>query len=273
MATPLPLSVVILTKNEADRIRACIDSVRWAEEILVVDDESMDDTVRIAESLGARVLRRKMDIEGRHRNWAHAQAAHEWVLSLDADERVTPELAEEIRRLFSDGPPPFDTYAIPRRNYIGNRWIRHGGWYPSAQLKLLKKSVFRWEETTVHPRAVSNRPCGTLRHDLLHYSYQGLADFVEKLNRQTTLEARKWVRDGHRMTLGKALWRTVDRFVRGFVGKQGYRDGRWGLIVSVMAALYQWLSYAKYWEERSSTGASGTSNRRDAQRHGETSAL
>jgi glycosyltransferase involved in cell wall biosynthesis len=245
MADRVPLSVVILTKNEAAGIAECVQSVSWADEVLIVDDESSDDTVRIAESSGARVLRRKMDVEGRHRNWAYAQAKHEWVLSLDADERVTPELAQEIQGLLTDAAP-YETYAIPRRNYLGSRWIRHGGWYPSAQLKLFKKSVFRWEETTVHPRAISDRAWGTLRHDLIHFSYRDAEDFVEKQDRHTTLEAQKWLTDGRPMTLGKALWRTVDRFVRAYVLKQGFRDGRLGLFVAWMAGKYQWVSYRKY---------------------------
>ncbi len=249
MEGKIPLSVVILTKNEAGRIRDCIQSVAWADEVLVIDDESTDDTVRIAEELGARVVRRKMDIEGRHRNWAYAQARHEWILSLDADERVTPALAQEIAALFGDGPP-LELYAIPRRNYIGDHWIQHGGWYPSAQLKLFKRSVFRWEETTVHPRAISDRPCGTLEHDLIHYSYRDLADFIGKMNWQTTLEAQKWLADGRRMTFGKALWRTLDRFVRAYVSKKGYRDGFLGYIVAALGGFYQFLSWAKYAEQR-----------------------
>ena len=248
MAAKIPLSVVILTKNEALRIGECIRSVQWADEVLVIDDESTDETVRIAESLGARVLRRKMDLEGRHRNWASDQARHEWILSLDADERVTPKLAQEICGLLQDGAPAYETYAIPRRNYIGGRWVRYGGWYPSAQLKLFKRSVFRWEEASVHPRALSDRPCGGLQRDLIHYSYRDLSDFVEKLNRQTTLEAQKWVADGRRVTLGKALWRAIDRFVRTFVMKRGYRDGLLGFIVAWFASAYQLLSYMKYVE-------------------------
>ena len=250
MEGKVPLSVVILTKNEAGRIRDCIQSVQWADELLVIDDESTDETVQMAESLGARVLRRKMDIEGRHRNWAYAQTKHEWVLSLDADERVTPELAEEMQRVVENGSA-FETYAVPRRNYIGRRWIRYGGWYPSAQLKLFKKSVFRWEETTVHPRAFSDRPCGILQHDLIHYSYRDLADFIDKMNRQTTLEAQKWIADGRKIGVAKALWRSIDRFTRSYVFKRGYRDGLWGYVVAVMAGMYQFLSYAKYWELRS----------------------
>ena len=245
----VPISVVILAKNEAARIRDCIESARWADEVLVVDDGSTDDTVAIASSLGARVLARTMDLEGRHRNWAHAQAKHEWILSLDADERVTAELAEEITGLLGNGSTaPYEIYAIPRRNYLGSRWLRHGGWYPSQQVKLFKKSVFRWEETTVHPRALSDRPGGTLEHDLIHYTYRDIRDFVEKLNRQTTLEAQKWIADRRRVTAGKALWRTADRFLRSYIGKRGYRDGFMGFVAAVMGGMYQLLAWAKYRE-------------------------
>lgn len=245
MDRKVPLSVVVLTKNEASRITECLRSVEWADELLVIDDESADDTVRVAESLGARVLRRKMDIEGRHRNWAYAQAKHEWVLSLDADERVTPALAQEIQELFRAGAA-YETYSIPRRNFIGRRWIRYGGWYPSAQMKLFKRSVFRWEETTVHPRAFSDKAWGTLTHDLMHYSYRDKPDFVRKMDWQTTLEAEKWIADGRRVTFGKSLWRTIDRFFRSYLLKQGWRDGQLGLFVAWMGGKYQWLSYRKY---------------------------
>ena len=246
MADALPFSVVILAKNEAGRIRECLDSVRgWVGEVLVVDDESTDDTAAIAASMGARVVRRRMDIEGRHRNWAATQARFEWILSIDADERVTPELGEELRGLFASGAPPYEAYAIPRRNFIGTRWIRYGGWYPSAQLKLFKQSVFRWEETTVHPRAIGPT-AGTLRSDLLHYSYRDCDDFRRKQDRHTTLEAQKWITDGRRMGAGKALWRTMDRTIRSLVLKQGFRDGRLGWFVAWMGGRYQWDSYRKY---------------------------
>ena len=255
MADRIPISVVILAKNEGGRLRECIESVRWAQEVLVVDDESADDTVRLAAELGARVVSRKMDVEGRHRNWASAQAAHDWILSLDADERVTPELAQEIAGLFADGGPPYANYAIPRRNYIGARWIRYGGWYPSAQLKMFNRRTFQWEEAAVRPRALSEKPCGSLKGDLLHYTYRDLSDFVEKLNRQTTLEAQKWLAGGRKMTLGKALWRSIDRFWRSFIAKKGYKDGVLGFIVAWFASAYQLLSYAKYLEGRQRAAA------------------
>ena len=247
MAEPLPVSIVIITKNEAARLPDCLASVAWAAERLVVDDESTDRTVEIARQAGARVLTRRMDIEGRHRNWAYAQASQPWVLSLDADERVTPELAAEIRQLLAQ-PPPFDAYTIPRKNFIGEHWLRYGGWYPSAQLRLFKRGVFTYEEAEVHPRAVCDRAWGNLRGDLLHYSYAGFADFVAKMNRQTTLEAQKWLRTGRRVTCGVMLWRAVDRFVRAYLMKRGYRDGFTGFMAALFGSWYQLLSYAKYWE-------------------------
>lgn len=260
MENRVPLSVVILTKNEVGRLADCLRTVQWADDVVVIDDESTDETVRLAESMGARVLRRKMDIEGRHRNWANAQARHEWVLSLDADERLTPELAQEIRALVASPSPEHKTYSIPRRNYIGPRWVRWGGWYPSAQLKLFQKSVFHWEETTVHPRALSNCSWGVLRHDLIHLSYRDVQDFIRKQDRYTTLEAQKWVTDGRRVKPGKALWRTIDRSVRSYLLKQGFRDGRLGLVVAWMAGAYQWSAYRKYQalKRAAATGAGAT---------------
>lgn len=262
-ATSLPLSVVVITKNEAKRLAECLDSVRWADEILVVDDESTDRTEEVARRYTDKILHRKMDMEGRHRNWAAQQARNEWILSIDADERVTPELAQEIQALLALASTPSDIYSIPRRNYIGRHWVRFGGWYPSPQVKLFKKSVFQWEETTVHPRAISRsqKPWGVLRHDLIHYSYRDLTDFFGKLNRQTTLETQKWIKDARRMSLGKALWRSVDRFIRSGWGKRGTKDGFLGFIVAANSGMYQFLSYAKYWHLKENVSARGEAGR------------
>ncbi|MBN3039012.1 MAG: glycosyltransferase family 2 protein [Candidatus Omnitrophica bacterium] len=247
MQDKTPLSVVVITKNEEANIKDCLDSVNWAGEIVVVDDNSSDKTIEIAQRFTDRIFERKMDIEGRHRNWAYAQAKHSWVLSLDADERVTPELKDEIIRTLKD-PGEIKGFAVPRRNYIGRYWVKNGGWYPSAQLKLFKKEDFKWEEAEVHPRAELNGAWGTLKSDLIHYSYKGFADFLNKMNKQTTFEAQKWFRDGRKMGLGRALWRTYDRFMRTFFRKKAHKDGFVGFMVSIFAGLYQILSYAKYWE-------------------------
>lgn len=250
------VSVVILTKNEEQRLPACLDTiVGWADEIIVVDDESKDKTVDLAKSYGVKVFVRKMDVEGKHRNLAYSQTKYEWVLSLDADERVTEELSKEIAETIASNPEQ-NAFTIPRRNFIGNYWIRWGGQYPAAQLKLFRKDRFKWEEVEVHPRAFLDGTCGHLTKDLIHYTYRNWADFLRKLNNQTTLEALKWhklslenpKKARYKMNTIHALWRCWDRFIRAFIVKRGYRDGWRGFVVAYFSSLYQLVSYAKYRE-------------------------
>jgi glycosyltransferase involved in cell wall biosynthesis len=188
-----------------------------------------------------------MEIEGKHRNWAYAQARNEWVLSLDADERITPELKEEIVKTLSLSPKEAG-FTIPRKNYIGDYWVKHGGWYPSPQLRLFRRDKFKYEEVQVHPRAFLDGECGHLKSDMLHYSYRSLEDFWAKLNKQTTWEANKWYSQGKPMTLGRFIWRTYDRFMRAYFGRHGYKDGFMGFVVAYNAGLYQFFSYLKYRE-------------------------
>lgn len=243
----VPVSVVVLTKNEEERIEECLASAVWADEIIVVDDESTDRTRDIAGKFTDRVITRKMDIEGRHRNWAYAQARNTWVLSLDADERVTPELRDEIRQVLA-GNPRENGFTIPRRNFIGDYWVRHGGWYPSPQLRLFRKDKFLYEEVAVHPRAYMDDPCGHLKSDMIHYSYRNVEDFILKLNNQSTREAQKWFDQNKPMRFGRFIRRTIGRFIQSYVGKAAWKDGFWGLVVATHAALYQWVSYLKYRE-------------------------
>ncbi len=243
----VPLSIVVITKNEENNIHECLLSVKgWADEIVVVDDESRDKTVSLAQEFTDRVFHRRMDNEGKHRNWAYAQARNEWVLSLDADEKVTDELKQEITAVLKD--TKFHAFSIPLRNYIGNYWVRHSGWYPAGKLRLFMKSCFRYEEAEVHPRVFLDGETGHLTKDIIHKGYPDFEHFLASLNRQTTLEARKWIATGRKMSLGRAVWRTIDRFPRSFIGKKGYKDGFIGFMVAFFASLYQIMSYAKYWE-------------------------
>lgn len=247
------VSVVIITKNEESRLADCLTSITgWADEIIVVDDESTDKTPDIASEFGAKVFRRKMDIEGRHRNWAYAQASNDWVFSVDADERPTPELKQEIKQAISS--TSHACFTIPFRTFIGDYWLRWGGWYPAPKVKLFRKSKFKYEEVEVHPRVFVDGSCGHLTRDVIHYSYRDWGDFLNKTNAQTTFEAQKWYnisldnsrKAGGKMNLIHALWRTADRFVRSFFLKQGYRDGFAGFMAAYYSSLYQILSYAKY---------------------------
>ncbi|MFP4473874.1 MAG: glycosyltransferase family 2 protein [Candidatus Omnitrophota bacterium] len=243
----IPLSVVVVTKNEEKNMDFCLGSVSgWADEIVVVDDQSTDRTVELAKKYTDKIYHRKMDVEGRHRNWAYAQASNEWVLSLDADEMVTEELKLEIASaIVSD---QFQAYSIPLKNYIGSYWVKHGGWYPAGKLRLFQKSKFKYEEVGVHPRAFLEGVCGHLTKDIVHKGYPDLAHFLGSLNYQTTGEAEKWINDGRKMSLLRAWRKGVTRFIKGYFMKKGYKDGMHGLIVAYFALLYQLMSYFKYWQ-------------------------
>jgi glycosyltransferase involved in cell wall biosynthesis len=243
------ISVVIITKNEEKNIRACLESVKgWADEIIVVDDFSVDRTVELAREFTDKIFQKKMEVEGTHRNWAYSQANNSWILSLDADERLTDELKSEISKVLDQTDNQFSGFTIPRRNYIGDYWIKHGGLYPGAQLRLFKKGKFKYEEVEVHPRAFLDGDCGHLRSDMIHYSYEDFSDFLRKLDAQTTLEAKKWFNTNRNMSFGHALWRTIDRFFRTFLRKKSRKDGFIGFMIAYFASLYQIMSYAKYWE-------------------------
>lgn len=246
----VPVSVVIIAKNEEKRLPECLESIRWAKEVVVIDDESTDRTAELAASHGARVFHRAMDIEGRQRNFGFNQATQPWLLSLDADERVTPELAQEINEAIRVHSEERDLvgFALPIRTFIGTRWIRGAGYYPARKTRLFRKGRFCYEEAGVHPRALYEGRIIDLNADILHYSCATLAEFVRKFNRETTLEAEKWVTDGRKMTLLKALRKTVDRFLKNYFLKGGWRDGYMGYVMSQFHGYYQLLSYAKYRE-------------------------
>ena len=240
-----PLSVVILTKNEEENISACIQSLKgWADEIIVVDDMSADQTVKIAQAMADKVVIKKMDVEGTHRNWAYAQARNSWVLSLDADETVTPELKEEIAGVLPG--TEHACFSIPLRNFIGKTWVRHGGWYPAAKVRLFKKDKFKYEDVVVHPRAIVDGSCGHLKSDIIHKGYPDFGHFLASLNRQTTLEAQKWITTNRKMGQGKIAWRAIDRFFRRYIGKKGWKDGYIGFMVAFYDTMYQLISYAKF---------------------------
>ncbi|MDD5440993.1 MAG: glycosyltransferase family 2 protein, partial [Candidatus Omnitrophica bacterium] len=227
----------------------------WADEIIVCDDGSTDTTVKIAQSYGAKVvLNPNVTIEGAKRNWAYSNAKNDWVFSIDADEIVTEPIKKEIDTVLPD--TEHTCFSVPNKVYIGNYWIRWGGWYPSAKVKLFRKSKFKYEESDVHPRIFTEGSCGHLKKDILHYSYRDWFDFLDKTNKQTTLEAKKWYRVFNedpkkakkKMNFLHALWRTFDRFVRAYIFKKGYKDGFTGFVLAYYGSLYQLTSYAKYRE-------------------------
>ena len=246
MEANIPISVIVLTKNEQAGISECLDSVKWADEIIVVDDESTDRTIEMVRRYTDKVFIKKMDVEGRHRNWAYAKARNNWILSLDADEKVSDALKKEIALVINS--LDFVAFSIPLRNYIGNYWVRYGGWYPASKVRLFRKDKFKYEEVEVHPRVFIDGKCGHLRSDIIHKGYPDLEHFLNSVNRQSSLEAIKWINTNRRMSLPHAFWRAADRFFRRYLRKKGYKDGLYGFIIAYFDSLYQILSYAKYRE-------------------------
>ena len=243
----IPVSVVVITKNEEENIADCLKSVPWADELIVLDDDSTDNTVAFAKQYTDKVFSRKMDIEGRHRNYAYSLARNNWVLSLDADERASAELETELKGLFAKEMKE-KAYSIPIKTFIGKRWIRYAGWYPAAKVRLFDKNHFKYEEAEVHPRVFIDGACGHLTKDIIHYSYRDFHDFFQSLNNQTTLEARKWFKERRKIYFLKMYRKAISRFLKAYIQKKGFKDGLLGFIISYGGGLYQFMSYVKYRE-------------------------
>ena len=254
----IPISVVTLTKNSQEIIEDCLKSVSgWAEEIVIVDDLSTDHTLEIVKKYTDKIFTKKWVKEGSHRNFAYAKASCDYILSLDSDERVTPELKEEIIKIFKEGPK-YAGYNIPSRNFIGDYWIRYGGWYPNAKLKLFRRDKFKYEEEAeYHPRAFLDGKTFTLKDDLIHYAYRDFKNLFSKLNHQTDFEAKKWIRDGRKMSFGICLGKIFTRFIKFYFVKKGHKEGFIGFMMALASGLYQLMTYAKYWEIKNSLNKAG----------------
>jgi glycosyltransferase involved in cell wall biosynthesis len=243
----MSLSVVIITKNEAAHIVDCLDSVAFADEIIVLDSGSTDATRELARALGARV---EVNVEwpgfGLQTNRALDLATGDWVLSLDADERVPPELAAEIQRVLAD--PAADGYRVARLSNFCGRWMRHSGWWPDHVLRLFRRESGRFSDDVVHEHVDLDGRVATLRGHLLHYPYASLELFIDKINRYSTDAALKAHARGRRTTVlgpfGHGFW----TFVRHYVLRRGFLDGWQGLILAGMAATGSFYRYAKlFW--------------------------
>lgn len=241
------LSVAIIAHNEAGQIRDCLASVTWADEVVVVDAISTDETVAICRQFPVRVLQQAWLGFAAQKNLAIQATTHDWVLSLDADERVTPALREEIRGLMQSGPT-LNGYAVPRKSYFGDRWIRYGGWYPDYSLRLFNKHQGRVLSREVHEAVTVTGSTGHLRAPLEHYTYTGVADYLERMGRYSTLAARELVAQGRRFRPLDLVARPCMTFFRMYILQQGFRDGAVGLVLAGLYAAYTFSKYAKLWE-------------------------
>jgi glycosyltransferase involved in cell wall biosynthesis len=236
---------MIITQNEHNNIRECLESVRWADEIVVVDAESSDDTRSICAEYTDRIFVRPWSGFAAQKEFALNQCRSDWVLSLDADERVRPDLREEIQGLLT-GTPKEDGYRVARRSYFLGRWIRHCGWYPGYQVRLFRRNRVRMIKSRVHEGFEVQGPMGTLEYDLDHFSHPTLFSSIQKLNRYTSLEALDRL-DRRQVHAIDFLTHPLAEFLKKYIRLQGFRDGSHGYLLSWISALVKMVLYMKIW--------------------------
>ncbi len=249
---PLTLSVAIITKNEEANLPRTLASVRWADEIVVVDAGSTDRTPEIARESGTKFFTREWSGFGAQKNFAIRQCTSDWVLALDADEEVSPELTQEIRALLA-GLPECLAYFLPRRNFFLGRWLRHGGYYPDPKLRLFRRGTAQFEERAVHETIRQTGPAGRLRGDLIHHAYPNLDGYIEHMNRYSTLGATQAIARGKTSrSIFAFLWNVlivpVATFKYNYFLRLGFLDGREGLLQHLYHSAYVSWKYAKAWE-------------------------
>lgn len=240
------LTVTVITRNESANIGAALDSVSWADELLVVDSHSTDDTVALARRRTERVVVRDWPGYSAQKNFAAGQASHDWILSLDADERVTPALADEIRERLH-GEPAARGYRIPRISFYLGKWVRTTDWYPDYQLRLYDRRVSTWAGA-VHEGVTVDGAVGRLRADLQHVPYRDIAHHLQTIDRYTTLAAQQMSERGKTASVAGLAARPVGAFLRNYLARGGWRDGSVGFVVSVLNSYYVFLKFAKLWE-------------------------
>jgi len=243
-----PLSLVLITKNAAALLPGCLASVPFADEVVVVDSGSTDGTVAVAEGLGARVARQDWLGYGPQKQFAVEQARNDWVLCLDADERLTPELAEAIRAVLA--APAAPAYALPRRNRFMGRWLLHGEGYPDWCIRLFDRRRARWSDDTVHEKVLVQGQVARLAGDLLHESEQGLADYLDKQNRYTSVQADILFANGKPFRWSKMVFSPPLRFIKFYVLRRGFLDGLPGLVHIAVGCFNSFVKYAKLRERQ-----------------------
>jgi len=240
----MDLSVVVIAKNEERNIARSLESVKWADEIILVDGLSTDRTREIAIQHGAQVYSLPWQGYGHAKREGVSRARGSWILSLDADEEVSPELADEIKYELANGTSCAGFYLPRKTNFLG-RWILHSGWYPDPVLRLFRKSHGNFSDVVVHEQVLLDGIVGHLKGELRHYSFPNLEHYLEKFNRYTTLGAEEACRRGMTARWLDIVVRPPVAFLKHYMTGQGFRDGFEGFVISVMSAVAVFVKYAK----------------------------
>ena len=249
---PVRLSIALITYNEEKNISRTLESVKWADEIVVVDSGSTDGTAAICREYGAKVVHQDWLGFARQKNLAIDRTSGDWVLSLDADEPIEPGLEQEIRSIITS-PQPLDGYRIPRKTFFLGKQIRHGGWYPDYNLRLFRKGRGRFEERIVHEAIRVQGRIGNTEHAILHHAYPDLASYMDSINRYSSLAVDVMREKGiSRVQTGgiNILFRPVLTFVLKYFLRFGFLDGKHGLVLNLFHSYYVFAKYAKAWECR-----------------------
>jgi glycosyltransferase involved in cell wall biosynthesis len=244
------ITVIVPTFNEERNICECLESARWADELLVVDSFSEDRTVELAGKLADRVIQHEYVNSATQKNWAIPQAAHPWVMILDADERVTPELREEILALLSD-PGGKDGFRVYRLNHFMGRPVRYCGWQHDDVLRVFRRDKSRYQDRAVHADViVEGDAVGVLKGKLIHNTFESFDQYMKKFDRYTKWAATDRDKKTTRVGVSHLLLRPIARFIRQYIIYQGFRDGLTGIIVCQLAAFSVFMKYARLWEMR-----------------------
>jgi glycosyltransferase involved in cell wall biosynthesis len=243
-----PISVLLPTFNNENIVRACLESVKWADEILVVDSYSTDATLDICRQYGARIIQHEYINSAKQKNWAVSQCKYEWILQIDTDEVLEDGLREEIENVVAGAPPEVHAFRIPRKNYVLGHWMRYGGFYPDYQTRLFRRDKGRWVEREVHAYVVVPGEVRTLQHHIIHYGMPHISKQLRNLDRYTRYEADELRKQGKRFRWHHLLIHPWLIFLYRYLWLQGFREGWRGLILSAYLAMYDFLAHAKLWE-------------------------
>jgi glycosyltransferase involved in cell wall biosynthesis len=241
------ISAVIITFNEQDHIERCLQSLLWADEIVVVDSGSTDQTPAICRKYRVRLLEHPWEGFVRQKIFATAAAANDWIFSIDGDEEVSESLRQEIERIKASTPQAA-AFRMPRKMFYLGKWIKHGSWYPDYKIRLFNRQQGRWAGLEVHEYWQPAGRCEKLGGDLLHYSYKNLADHLHKMNNLTTQAAREMQQKGVKPYLRNILGRPCGKFLKSYFIQAGFLDGFTGLIIALLGSYYVLLKYLKLWE-------------------------
>lgn len=246
------VSVIVITLNEEENIKECLESVMWADEIIVVDSGSTDKTCDVARAYTSKIFHRKFDTFSKQKNFAASKASCKWILSLDADERVTPQLATEITSAISRDCSELSGYNIYMKNYWFGHHLRYGGWSgyngQGCKLFLRGRAIYKGD---IHEKMEVQGKVDLLKHPIDHFGFASIAEYFRKFNAYTTREYLSLAESNRRVScLRDLLWAPIIRFVKAFFLRRGYKDGIPGFIVAVFAMVYTFVTYAKLWEHQ-----------------------